>query len=119
METPATGPRKRLPRATAAVERQLLDEVLALKDQVNHLAVAIERQTNAIAQTQMLAMREIEAQGNLLNAIEIWKNGVETERAEERGAARSRKSMMAAVAGLASLGGGLAGALFNWVLKLV
>lgn len=100
------------------LERQLLDEVLELKDQVQHLAVAIERQTNAIAQTQMISTRDIESHGKRLLSIEEWRAGLEAERAEQRGAARMRKSLLAVIAGAASLFGGGVAALVNYLLRL-
>lgn len=116
-------PRRR-PRASAAVERQLLDEVLELKDQVHNLAVAIEHHTNAVAQTQMLSARDIVAlsekdkeHDKRLGAIEHWQGGIEQERAEQRGAARVRKSLLAIVAGVAGLLGSGVGVFLNWLLR--
>lgn len=122
--TAAPTPKPRRSRSATGLERQLLDEVLELKDQVQHLAVAIEHNTNAMAQTQMLSARDIVALSDKdkehdrrLNLIEGWQGQLEQERAEQRGAARMRKSMLALVTSLAALGGGVVSALVNWVLR--
>lgn len=117
-------PVKRRPRPTAAVEQQLLEEVLELKDEVKHLAVAIERHTNAMAQTQMLAARDIASlneqvagQDKRIVAIDAWRLVIDGERAEQRGAANSRRSMVAMVASMSALGGGVISALVNWAMR--
>lgn len=102
----------------------MLDEVLELKDQVHNLAVAIEHNTNQMAQTQMLSARDIvslsekdKEHDRRLTVIEAWQNGMDQERAEQRGAARVRKSLLAIVAGAASIVGGVVSAVVGWALR--
>lgn len=134
-EATPSASRKRRPPGAAATEKRLLAEVLDLKDQVHNLVVAIERSTNAHAQSQILAQRDIVALENKVTAnqeaadkrqdaaerrmagLETWQSSIETERSEQRGAARVRKSLLAIVAGGASLAGGFVVALLNWFLK--